>query len=40
MTFNKLETNNFCVGCRHISATKSIYGSITNKCSKVLIAYC
>ena len=37
MTFNKFERNSSCVGGRHISATKNIYGSITSKGNKVLI---
>ena len=40
MTFNKFETNSFCFGGRHMSATKNIYGSITSKGNKVLIGYC
>ena len=36
MTFNKFETNTFCVGARHISATKNVYGSLRSKGSKVL----
>ena len=40
MTFNKFETNSYCVGGRHISATKNIYGSITSKGNKVSICYC
>ena len=40
MTINNFETNVYCVGGRHISATKKIYGSITSKGNKVLIGYC
>ena len=41
MIFNKFETNGYCVGGRHISATKkNIYGSITSKVNKVLIGFC
>ena len=40
MTFSKFETNCCCVGGRHISATKIIYGSITSKGKKVLNGYC
>ena len=40
MTFNKFERNSYCVGGRHISATKNIYGSITSKGNKELIGYC
>ena len=37
---NKFETNSYCVGGRHTSATTNIYGSITSKSNKVLIGYC
>ena len=40
MTFKKIETNSYCVGGRHIFATKNIYDSITSKGNKVLIGYC
>ena len=40
MSFNKFETYSYCVGGRHLSATKNIYGSITCKGSKILIGYC
>ena len=40
MTFNKFETNSYCVGGRHISAAKNIYGSITSTGNKVLFGYC
>ena len=40
MTFNKFENDSYCVGGRHRSATKNIYGSITSKGSKVLIGFC
>ena len=40
MTFNKFKTDSYCVGGRHRSATKNIYGDITSKGSKVLIGYC
>ena len=40
MTFNKIETNRYCVGGRHVSATKNIYGDITSQGGKVLIGYC
>ena len=40
MTFNKFENDSYCVGGRHRSETKNIYGSITSKCSKVLIGFC
>ena len=40
MTFNKFKTDSYCVGGRHRSATKNIYGDITSKGSKVLIGNC
>ena len=40
MSFNKFETDSYCVGGRHRSATKNIYGNVTSKGSKVLIGYC
>ena len=40
MTFNMFKTNGYCVGGRHISATKNIYGDITSRGSEVLIGYC
>ena len=40
MTFNNFENDSYCVGGRHRSATKNIYGSITSKGSKVLIGVC
>ena len=40
MTFNTFETNSYCVGGSHISATKNIYGSITSEGNKVLFGYC
>ena len=40
MTFKKFETDSFCVGGRHRSATTKIYRNMTSKGSKVLIGYC
>ena len=40
MTFQKFQTDSYCVGGRHRSATVKIYGDITPKGSKVLIGYC
>ena len=40
MSFDKFERHSYCVGGQHRSATKSIYGAITSKGSKVLIRYC
>ena len=37
MTFDKFKTDSYCVGGRHRSATKNIYGDITSKGSKGLI---
>ena len=40
MSFQKFKSDSYCVGGRHKSATKNIYGDITSKVSKVLIGYC
>ena len=40
MSFRKFKSDSFCVGGRHRSATKNIYGEITSKGSKVLIGFC
>ena len=40
MRFQKFKSDSYCVGVRHRSATKNIYGDITSKSSKVLIGYC
>ena len=40
MTFEKFQTDSYCVGGRHRSATVKIFGDITPKGSKVLIGYC
>ena len=40
MSSQKFETDSYCVGGRHISATKNIYRSITSKGNKVLGGYC
>ena len=40
MSFNKFESDSYCVGGRHRSATIKIYGNITSKGSKKLIGYC
>ena len=40
MTFKKFKIDSYCVGGRHRSVTKNIYGDITSKGSKVLIGYC
>ena len=40
MNLNKFETDSYCVGGGHRSATKNIYGDITFKGSKVIIGYC
>ena len=40
MIFNKFKTDSYCVGGRHLSATKNIYGDITSTGSKVLIGFC
>ena len=40
MTFNKFKTISYCVGGRHISATKNIYGDLTSRVSKVPTGCC
>ena len=40
MSFQKFESDSYCVGGRHRPATKNIYGDITSKGSKVLLGYC
>ena len=40
MSTEKFETDSYCVGGRHRSATKNIYGDITSESSKILIGYC
>ena len=40
MTFQKFQTDSYCVGGRHRSGTVKIFGDITPKGSKVLIGYC
>ena len=40
MSFQKFKSYSYCVGGRHRSATKNIYGDKTSKGSKVLIGYC
>ena len=40
MTFQKFQTDSYCVGGRHRSATLKIFGDLTPKVSKVLIGYC
>ena len=37
MSFPKFESDSFCVGGRHISAPKNIYGEINRKGKKILI---
>ena len=40
MSFIKFKSDSCCVGGRHRSSTKNVYGDITSKGSKVLIGYC
>ena len=40
MSFHKFKKDSYCVGGRHRSATTKIYGDITSKGSKVLLAFC
>ena len=40
MSFQKFKSVSYCVGGRHRSGTKNIYGDITNKGNKILTGYC
>ena len=40
MTFQKFESDSYCVGGRHKSATVKIYGNVTSNDNKVLIGFC
>ena len=40
MSFQKFKSDSYCVGGRHKSATKNIYGDLNSKGNKVLISYC
>ena len=40
MSFQKFKSVSYCVGGRHRSATKNIYGDITSKGIKIKIGYC
>ena len=40
MSFQNVKIDSYCVGGRHRSATRKIYGDLTSKGSKVLIGYC
>ena len=40
MSFNKYKSDSYCVGGRHRSSTKNVFGDINSKGSKVLIGYC
>ena len=40
MSFYKFKSDSYCVVGRHRSATVKIYGDMTSKGSKVLIAFC
>ena len=40
MTIKKFETNSYCVGGRHVTATKNIYGIKTSKGNKMFFGYC
>ena len=40
MSFQKNESDSYCVGGTHRSATTKTYGDIISKDSKVLIGYC
>ena len=40
MSFQKFQSDSFCVRGRHRSSTSKIYGGITSKDSEVLNGYC
>ena len=40
MSFQKFESESYCVGGRHRSATKKTYGYLTGKGHKILVGYC
>ena len=40
MSFQNFNSDSYCVGGRHQSATVKIYDDITSKGGKVLIGYC
>ena len=40
MSFQKFKEDSYCVGGRHWTATKDIYGDITSEGSEKLIDYC
>ena len=40
MSFQKFKTDSYCVGGRHRSSTKNIYGDINSIGSEVLIGHC
>ena len=40
MSFKKYKNDRYCVGGRHRSSKKNVYGDITSKSSKVPIGYC
>ena len=40
MSFQKFQSDSYCVGGRHQPATVKIYGDITFKGSRVLISFC
>ena len=39
MSFNKFESDSYCVGGRHRSSTTKVYGNITSEVNKVPIGY-
>ena len=40
MSFQRFKSDRYCVGGRHRSSTKNIYGDIRSKGSKIQIGYC
>ena len=39
-SLQKFKSDSYCVGGRHRSGTKNIYGNVTNEGTKVLVVYC
>ena len=40
MSFQKYQSDSYCAGGRHRSATTKFYGDLSSKISKVIIGYC
>ena len=40
MSFQKIQSDSYCIGGRHRSATKIIHGDIISKGKKIIFGYC